>query len=180
MIKKILLLITSFVILIFFKSFCQDGIIGKIDYQDTLLGKIDSITTFIHSPSSKFAYAMDYDSNMPDGEYALYRADTVKNELRYAVLYTYEGKFKKLTNFYFFEGKVIKVTESKTLTKRQESNKFNWYDRTYYYANDTLYHFTNNTKEDINYNMDIANAKTILRRFRIKYSSGQLDFKQNK
>jgi len=178
MFKKQILLISSFMASTFFKSYCQDGIIGKINYEDTVIGKIDSITTFIHNPDSKFAYAMDYDATMPEGKYALYLVDTVKGELRKATVYTYEGKIKKLTNYYFLEKKLIKVTDARVPKKNQESNKFDTYTRTYYYNNDTLKYFINDTKENFNYKTDLLDAQNILKRFQIKFSSGELNFKK--
>jgi len=158
-------------------SSSQDGIIGKIDYSDSILGKIDSITTFIHHPDSKFGYATDYDPTMPEGMYAIYLADTIKGELRYATAYSYTGKIKKLTNYYFFEKKLIKVTEYRVPMKNQESRKLEKFTRTYYYYNDSLRFYRNGTGENVNNKSDLIVAAQILKRFESKYSSGQLEFK---
>ena len=177
--KKQLSVITCFILLTFINGFCQDGIIGKINYEDSIIGKIDSITTFNHHQDSKFAYAIDYDPIMPEGMYALYRVDTIKGELRIATLYTYQKKIKKLTNYYFYNRKLIKVTESRVPLKNQVSDKLDNIDRTYYYYKDTLRYFINNTKEDIDYKTDLQNAEIILKGFHNKLASGKLNFKNS-
>lgn len=154
----------------------QDGIIDKINYDDSIRGKIDSITTFIHHPNSKFAFAYDYDLSMPEGVYGLYRADTITAELRYALLYTYEKKIKKLTYYYFSNNFLIKVTEYMVSRKNQSSKKFDDLTRTYYYNNDSLYRFTNDTRENIDFEKDIQTSKSILKRFQSKYSARKLIF----
>ena len=175
MLYKNTLISISLIFLIYVKANSQDGIIGKINYDDTIRGKIDSTTTFINA-NSKFAFAYDYDATMPEGLYGLYRADTVTGELRYALLYTYEKKIKKLTFYYFSNNKLIKVTGYMVPLKNQSSDKLDDYTRTYYYYNDSLYHFTNDTRENIDYKIDIKTSKDILKRFQNKYSTGKLVF----
>ena len=138
--KLKLLLLSSFSLIASLNSYGQDGIIGNINNQDTIKYKIDSITTFILTPDSKFAYASDDMLTAPNGLYAIYRADTIKGELRKATYYTYEGDIMSLNNYYYLNNKLIKVTEYRSNLKRKKDKKTDNYERTFNYWNDMLYY----------------------------------------
>lgn len=161
-------------------SYGQDGIIGNINNQDTIKYKIDSITTFILTPDSKLAYASDEMPTAPNGLFAIYRADTIKGELRMAIYYTYEGDIMSLRNYYYLNNKLIKVTEYRSNLKRKKDKKADNYERTCYYWNDILYYAYNPTNEPFYSKFDSNNAERVLKRFQQKYALNQLDFNHPK
>ncbi|MBX2920998.1 MAG: hypothetical protein KF746_02310 [Chitinophagaceae bacterium] len=98
--------------------------------------------TFLVSPiiqqqhHSTNANVMIKDYQQPEGNYALLTLDTINNILIRATGYRYIGKFKYLTNYFYWNEKLIATQTTRCLIRNQEQNS-NW-EQYCTYWNDSL------------------------------------------
>ena len=172
--KLTLLLMASLLFLAVVTSYGQDGKNRNTQIEDSIINKIDSIVEFI---DSKLPAAEDQMPSAPNGLFAIYRADTLKGELRKAQQHSEDGDIFYLYTYYYLNNKLIKAREWRYNTKRKKDKKTNDYERICYYWNNSLYSTYNRTKETFDINFDLNNSQRVLKRFQEKYSSNQLNFK---
>ena len=143
----------------------------------------DSMRTIIYC-NIQDQYAVDslnvfaevLDSNMPEGWYAIFRIDTIHRKLIKATSYVYEGKAKYLTNYHFFNDKLIATSTTKYLIKNQDSKKWAKWERSASYWNDTLVHSFTTENESFDYKTELNIGYEILKRFQFLYTSRKLYF----
>ncbi len=157
-------------------TYSQNNKTGNIwnNNKDSIDFKIDSIIRSHYQNHNNHAVATDYDEGIPEGKYGFYVFDTLLKEIHEATLYTFEGKIKKVTNYYFFQGKLIGVDQINVPVNDQGSNRLNKLDRHVYYWNDTLKLIIQAGKYKFHYKEDIEKAREIIGRFNARYFSGKL------
>ena len=137
--------------------------------KDSIDSKIDSIIRSHYQNHNNHAVGTDYDESIPEGKYGFYVFDTLSKEIHEATLNTFEGKIKKVTNYYFFQGKLIGVAQVNVPVNDQGSNRLNKLDRDVYYWNDTLKRIIQAGKYKFDYKEDIEKAREIISRFNARY-----------
>ncbi len=145
---------------------------------DTIRNKIDSIIQSKHRADSVNIYAVLEDSNMPEGWFSHLRFDSAKGILFWGNSYIYKGRNKYLTNYYFFNDKLIGTQTSKMSIKHQDSDKYNKWERNCTYWNDSLIYSFTTDNEPFDYKQELITAAEIIKRFKFLYLNKKLVFQK--
>jgi hypothetical protein len=116
---------------------------------------------------------------MPIGWFAIFRIDTVKKELVRATSQVYKGGCEYLSNYHFFNNKLIAAGTSKLLISKQASKKRVNRERNCNYWNDSLVLSSIAGNEFFDYKGDLKIACEILQRFKTLYTKKKLYFSKD-
>jgi hypothetical protein len=159
-----LVVILSFFTLTSLTAKCQQ-------WTDSISKKVDSIIQEKFRGDSANVYTTLYDTNMPEGWFSILRFDTLTGTIFQGNSYVYKGKFKYLTNYFFYNNKLIASATYKVPIKKQDSDKYDYWHRNCVYWNDTLIHSQTTNNDPFDYKEELKTAYEIVRRLKNLYTT---------
>ncbi len=142
--------------------------------KEIIKSRIDSIVSANYK--LRHIVATDYDSGIPEGIFGYYSFDSAENKIQAATIFSYKNKIKTLTNYYFFNEKLIALHEISVPFANQTSSKLNKSSRFAWYWQDSFIDVEQESKNKFEVEADLLEANKVLARFENKQKAGKLVF----